>query len=261
LQTFLDAIHGQLSNLADQLLQMSRELSSLSGEFQEDAPSQASRSGDGPETVAFVQRIRDALERHREDIALAVDDALRNSTLAGEQKLQRFLEGRAELQATLRGPLQSAARHAVADQIRQSTVQWIEESAREAADGQLTGCGRLVAEFLAERRANSKAPLDPVLVLAPDSVDLRVLSDAFACCKDARLVPARTSGITVFAEAGARRLEEVADELVERQELYRQLAQKLHTREDVDWSPLPPPQGPKRDSGSKSVRVPIAPQK
>ncbi|MFO1093448.1 MAG: tubulin-like doman-containing protein [Planctomycetaceae bacterium] len=254
LQQLLDGVGSQIGTLSEQLSQLSRELKCLSAEFPAPAAAEETSALAGPETQAFVQRIKRTLHLERERITRAVHDELCQTALAGEQRLQRFLGVRTDLQDALRGPLHAAAKKVVSDQVQRSTLEWIADSAREAAGGREPACGRLVAEFLAERRAHVRGTFGPVLVLVPDTVEPRVLNDAFASCKDARLVPARTNGVTVVAEIGARPLEDVADEVIGHQELYRQLAQKLHTREDVDWSPLPPP-GKNR---SDSVKVPGA---
>jgi hypothetical protein len=43
---------------------------------------------------------------------------------------------------------------------------------------------------------------------------------------------------------------------VQRQELYRQLAERLHTREDVDWGPLALPRAEKREVRFDDIVVP-----
>lgn len=255
LHSFVDAITAQLGGLNDQLNQLSRELTALSSEFPAPEPESEKPTFAGPETQAFVERIKQTLVQKREEIALAVHEELGRTALVGEQKLQRFFGLRSELHGALKAPLGAAARRVVSDFIRQTTLEWIAESARTAEGGNETACSRLVSEFLTERRSRTNAVLDPVLVVAPDSVEPRQLSNAFASCKGARLVPARTSGVTVFAEVAPRPLEEVADSIIQGQELYRQLAQKLHTREDVDWSPLPPPRSARRSDSKPSVQV------
>ncbi|MBL8848757.1 MAG: protein kinase [Planctomycetaceae bacterium] len=257
LQSFLDTITSQVGGLTDQLNQLSRELSALSTEFPDPEPVTETARFAGPETQSFVERIRHALVQRREAIALAVHEEIGRSVLTGDQKLQRYVGVRSELHGVLKAPMAVAARRVVNDFIRQTTLEWIAESARESEAGNQAACGRLVQEFLTERKSRTNAVLDPVLVLAPDSVEPRVLSSAFASCKGARLVPARTNGITVFAEIAPRPLEDVADSLIQGQELYRQLAQKLHTREDVDWSPLPPPRAARRSDSGKAPSVQV----
>ena len=199
-----------------------------------------------------------ALRRHRDEIALAVYETLQETTLSGNLKLQRFLGGRSEVADSLRVPLQLTARFVVADLIRKTTVGWIEQSAGEAAAGaESTACARLVEEFLAERRRSSKAPLEPVLVLAPDTVNLRALSEAFACCKDARLVPARTSGITVFAEVGRGGSKKSPTRSSSSRSCTASSLRNCTRAKTSNWSPLPPAHGHRRNSGSKSVRVPV----
>ena len=101
--------------------------------------------------------------------------------------------------------------------------------------------GRLWAEFVQERCVEPLSAPERLLVLVPDSVEPRQLQEAFTACKSATLISGKTNGITICVERGPRPLEVVADEIVQRQELYRQLAERLHTREDVDWGPLAPP--------------------
>jgi hypothetical protein len=257
LQQFLDGVSSQVGTVAEQLNQLSRELKSLGTEFPASAAGETYQAVGGAETQAFVVRIRKALQTQRERITLAVHEELSRTALVGEQKLQRFVGVRMDVHEALKGPLLAAARRVVSDQVRESTLAWISESARDAGQGKDGACGRLVAEFLEERQTRVQSTLGPVLVLVPDTVEPRVLKEAFASCKDARLVPARTNGVTIMAEVGARPLEDVADELVQHQELYRQLAQKLHAREDVDWSPLPSPA--KMRSDSAVAKIPAAP--
>ena len=255
LQEFLNQIHSQLGVLTDQLVQLTRELACLAAEFPVPEEHDPESHSFGPETEAFIQRVRESLQQGRREIALAVIGDLNGGALAGDRKLQRYLGGRSELQSSLKGPLIDAARRVIAACVRQTTMDWIAKSADESQSQHGTSCGRLVAEFLEERRAKTATKLDPVLVLVPEEMDPALLGRAFASCREARLVPARTTGITVFAEVTPRPLENVADELIQQQDLYRQLAQKLHTREDVDWSPLPPPRKTAGASASPSVHV------
>jgi hypothetical protein len=169
------------------------------------------------------------------------------TVLAGEHKLQRFLGLQAQLQHTLAAPLRKVARQVVLAHIGQSTQRLIEESAQEAGRGLETTCARLVTEFVQERRAEPLTAQERLLVLVPESVEPRQVQEAFASCRTATLVPARTNGITLCLERGPRPLEELADEIAQRQELYRQLAEKMHTREDVDWGPLALPRAEARE--------------
>lgn len=255
MRDLLRLVDAQVSVLTDQLVQLSRELACLAAEFPNPEVTNEESHELGSETQAFVEHVRDSLQRRRQGIARVVRDELYRHLLTGEQKLQRFLGGRADLQGILKGPLKDSARRVIAACVRKTTVGWITKAASESEAEHRNPCGRLVAEFLEERRARTETSLDPVLVLVPDEIEPAVLGKAFASCKEARLVPARTNGITVFAEVTPRALEDVADDLVQHQELYRQLAQKLHTREDVDWSPLPPPRKPSTESVSSSVHV------
>ncbi len=251
LQPFLDLVEAPISDLVEQLNHLSRDLNSLAAEFPRlpastDASSAVPRDA-GPAARAYDQHIRDALHQDREQIARTVAREFNQTVFTGEQKLQRYLGLHGQLQHTLAASLRRVARRAVLDHIRRSTQLLIEESAREAGRGLETACAQLVNEFIQERRAESLTAQERLLVLVPDSVEPRQLQEAFAACKSATLIPGKTNGITICLERGPRPLEEVADEIVQRQELYRQLAERLHTREDVDWGPLALPRAEKRE--------------
>jgi serine/threonine protein kinase len=259
LQPFLDQVEAPISDLTDQLNHLARDLTSLAAEFPVPPGTAESLSGDAGDSRSaardYALRIGDALRHDREPIARAVARQFNQHVLTGEQKLQRFLGLHGQLQHTLVAPLRRVARQVVLDQVRQSTQQLIEESARDAAAGQVSACARLVDEFIQERGAERIATHERLLVLAPESVDPRQLQEAFASSRFATLVSGRTNGITLCWERGPRPLEDVADEIVQRQELYRQLADKLHAREDVDWGPLASPRAKSREARFDDVVV------
>ena len=251
LQPYLDQVEAPISDLAEQLNHLSCDLTSLAAEFPVSPVTVDAALGDAAESSsaarAYALHIGEALRRDREQIARSVAREFNLGVFTGEQKLQRFLGQHGQLQHTLVAPLRRVARQVVLDEIRQSTQQLIEESAGAAAAGQESPCARLVAEFIRERGAERIGTHDRLIVLVPESVDPRPLQEAFAACKSATLVSGRTCGITLCWERGPRPLEDVADEIVQRQDVYRQLADKLHAREDVDWGPLAPPRAESRE--------------
>lgn len=254
LQQYLNLIGVQLSSVTDQLNHLSRDLKCLAAEFPCTAPRDSvdpdsDRAG-GPAAQRYARRIHDSLKRDRERIAQSINNEFLQTVLSGEEKLRRFLGVHSQLQATLLTPLRNLARKVVLSQVRETTQSLIEESARDSKLGKPTVCAQLVEEFVTERGLKPDVARDRLVVLAPESVDPQLLQNAFASCPT--LIPARTNGITICCESSARPLEDVADEMIQQQDLYRQLAEKLHTREDVKWSPLALPgaesRAPSRDS-------------
>jgi hypothetical protein len=251
---FVDLFEAPVAGLADQLNHLIRDLNSLAAEFPPSSVKEDTRAGGRDAARAYVQAIQEALVRDRESIARSVADECNRTVLVGEQKLQRFLGLSAQVREALTAPLRAAARRVVLSHIQRSTQRFIEESARAAADGAETACARLVAEFVQEQAATPAVARERLVVLVPESVDPRQLQEAFAASATATLVAGRTNGITICRERAPRPLEDVADEVVQSQELYRQLAEKLRTREDVDWAPLGPGRGELRSTpGAEAV--------
>lgn len=258
LEKFLEVVESQISLASDQLNHLARDLNCLSEEFRSPPWDGAAAETDGGHRAAareYRKRIRDALQHDRETIARSVRDEFQRSVLAGDQKLRRFLGAHSELQRSLVSPLRNVAQQIVFAHVRQTTERLIQESACQAGDAKETLCSRLVSEFVAEHKSPHSGP-ERLVVLAPDTLDPRQFENAFASCSTAIMVPARTNGITICLEGDARPLEDVADELVEGNDIYRQLADKLHTRQDVDWRPLAPGTG-KGDSGSDARPAPM----
>lgn len=242
LMKFVEQVEGPIAVLAEQLKILIRDLGCLASEF----PSLASleeagdgRGGDDSAARTYVQGVQQALQSGREVIARAVVEECHRTILVGDQKLQRFLGVSGQLREELAGPLRAVARRVVLSHIRQATQRYIEGSAT-TDDVTESACARLVSEFLQGPDATPVSPRERLVVVVPETVDPRQLQDAFAACTTATLVCGRTNGITLCREQTPRPLEDVAEEIVQNQELYRQLAEKLRTREDVDWAPLGP---------------------
>lgn len=255
---FVDLLDAPLAGLAEQLNHLIRDLNALAAEFPTSSPTedtQAGEYGDAPAMRAYARMIQEALVRDRERIARSVAEECNRTVLVGEQKLQRFLGHSAQVPEALTAPLRAVARRVVLSHVRQSTQCFIEESARTAANGVETTCARLVTEFIQAQTAVPAVARERLVVLVPECVDPRQLQDAFASCTTATLVSGRTNGITICRERAPRPLEDVADEVVQNQELYRQLAEKLRTREDVDWAPLGPGRGEPRSKPAAEAVV------
>ena len=238
IQQYLSLIETQVSAVSDQLNHLSRDLNCLSAELQSDSRDAADShqgQGLGPAAMEYTRRIHDALNRDRESIALRVSGELFRTVLNGEKKLRRFLGMHSQLQSTLQSPLRTVARQVVLAYVRQTTQQMIESSAQKSRADRESACVRLISEFVQERCLE---PDERLIVVAPDSVAPQHVEAAFAPCTSTTFVSARTNGITICREGASRPLEHVADEIIQQQDLYRQLAEKLHTREDVNWSPL-----------------------
>ncbi len=244
LQKQLDQISSKINTLANELNHLTRDLGGLASEFPASPGSGVTglRTSESGAAREYLHRVESALDRNRQQLAQCVRQEFEQDLLTGDQKLQRFLGAHGQLQKMLAIPLWHAARRAVLDQVQQATLQLIDESAQHAQSDEDSLCIRLLTEFVSSDRSQLGAVRERPVVIVPDVVDPGRLRAAFESNVAAVIVTAKTNGITICWEGDARPVEDAAEAIVDGNDVYRQLAEKLHTRKDVDWQPLPPPQ-------------------
>jgi hypothetical protein len=158
--------------------------------------------------------------------------------------LQKFLDHRIELSDVLLIPMREHSRDVLARAVAAihcELIDGIEEtSGEEAGPFQLP---ELIHNLFAEKWSDGPKERESFWVVIPQSADAPKLKgqlrDKEGQCSVVNVI---TNGITLLRRIENVSLHEFLKTLTPTSEVYRDLAARLHTREDVEWSEFAVPQ-------------------
>ena len=235
----MSALKDRMSQTLEKLQQVRCELAAVLSIFSSTtSPDRASANGDGTPSAsdvshAVVERIQSYLPK----LAKELDEQFRQDLLGDGRGLAEVLQGDFNIQNSLPEPLSRAARGVIMNARKSENIIDLLLPADEdpeqsinrlchcfkAANPRLAACGGGKRLLLAVPRGASYEGLQKVLEQGLDesvSVAFNNVGDVVLCCELGQISP---------EQIGARLVDERPD--------YAELAARLHTRNDVNWSP------------------------
>jgi len=237
-------IEAEIATLLYQLNTLSRNLGLLKDRLLESAEpisgaEDESETEESDAEARYHQLIVKELDCRRQEIATNVDEVLVRQLFHGGPGLRRFLEPDAELWKSLSGPLTNASRQAVLNCVKE-TICRLMGSPVQSADGD--GRQDIVTVILRALTSDEPRPEtsagDRILIL-PAGVDAAALHEKLGPdAANVAIVNGCTCDIALFTVRRDVSLERFATEMIGGVEVFRELASRLHTRVDVQWSPI-----------------------
>ena len=233
----------ELSTLVEQMDRLARDLGLLV-----DEPSRAhlqsvddadDRSLEEPVVIsAYRQMLRQELAQRRQLLAEKVDEQLEQRLFKGSTGLQQYLQIHTDIRSVVQPHLQEIA--------HQEVLRLVEQINRELIEDQFKGTPvsglRNIAQALAQAaQANKDAGTSLVgrLLMVPDLSDPTQLRNQLATLlPETVVVPGRKAAITLCSLHRPESLHQIAHRIIGWNEQYKELAHRLHTRIDLEWSPL-----------------------
>lgn len=255
----LRLMEAEIATLIYQLDNLSRSLGLLKERLQETnnpaAESEEESSGDGETAMdRYQQLIVEQLAQRRNEIARNVELAIDQHLFRGGHGLRRFLEPDSELWRTLSGPLTDASRRAVLDCLKASVCQLMQGAAPghtpadpnapgpKASEPNMPGANELDNVILQGLAATASPPGSAALgriLFVPADVDAAALRQRLGSfAENVAIVSGRTCDVALCTIHKDVPLEAFASEIIGGMDVFRELAGRLHTRIDVQWTPI-----------------------
>ncbi len=224
----------QLDHLArglGQLCRPDRELQALV-ESSDEPPRDSDSVIDG-----YRQKMLQMLRQRRPDIAVRIDESIQQEVFGDGPGLRRLLDPDAEAQKLLLRPLATSARQAVLECIRDISCQLIGGNRAESVQTNSFDLAQIIASSLPagsdDQRFNTQ------LLIVPDNVDLAELRERLAPTHaNLSIVSGHKCDVTLCGIDSRTSLARIAAGIIGGVEVYKELAAKLHTRVDFEWTPL-----------------------
>lgn len=155
--------------------------------------------------------------------------------------LQRLLEQRTDL-SQLSSAIRRHARQVVLQTISQLITATIEHQPAASLDNTRLDIAAVASEAVETPWNFPGERQERVLVVVPEAAPSAFRPpNRWATANGVTVVPGRTSGIAICRELERVPLQTFADTFIHGQQIYRELAENLHTRTDVEWQPFPAP--------------------
>jgi serine/threonine protein kinase len=239
----LRLMEAEIGTLIYQLDSLSRSLGLFKERLLEsDAPpvadeEESSSPADGA-TLRYQQLIIDELASCRDEIARTVEQEIDQQLVRDGRGLRRFLQPDSELWKTLSDPLTSASRRAVLDCLKAIVCRLMRGSA-SASDG---AGNELLEVILQGLTSNAPAPDSGAagrILIVPADVDVAALRDRLGpALENVAIIGGRTCDVSLCTVHKDVPLERFASEIIGGLDVFRELAGRLHTRIDVQWTPI-----------------------
>ncbi len=237
------AIEAQVGSAIDQMQRLSHDLSKISGKFKSygQSASTDSSANEQDDSIAwYVQSVRDAMIEKRAEILQELEEAAESSLSEAGHTLQHFLDPRLQLNDFLQVALQDHSRDVVSRTVAKVHCELI--------DGQPDSEGQADADALLPRLINNvirqesekwDRKCERHAVIIPESANASGLETHLrADGNPIDVASFKTNGITLVQYINNTSLYELATSLSGGIDIYRELADRLHSRDDVDWTPL-----------------------
>jgi hypothetical protein len=237
-------IEAEIATLLYQLDSLSRNLGLLKDRLQEsdDPVSGAEEESHTPDAVAearYHQLIVKQLDCRRRDIAANVDQALDRQLFHGGPGLRRFLEPDSELWKTLSGPLSDASRQAVLNCLKETICRLMEGPAASSNGGSREDIVHVILQGLGSDGSRTATGAGDRVLIVPADVDASALREKLGpAAGNLAIVNGCTCDVALCTVRRDVSLEQFATEIIGGMDVFRELASRLHTRIDVQWSPI-----------------------
>lgn len=234
-------IDAELAALVEQLDRLSRELARLVGPSREMKPSWTAVEDELPQeapaaTLAFQQLLLSQLQLRRIDVARKIEEALERQLFDSGHGIRRFLDPETELQRLLWQPLQEQSRRAVLECLQEIKGQLISGGVSGLVADEAAELGTLIAgSFRSERIAEQSHETRRVLIVPDDADSSQLQEHLRSQIHELEILRGRKCDITICTIRSHRSLESVAEEIIGGQDIYKDLARRLHSRIDIPW--------------------------
>jgi hypothetical protein len=237
----------EVSLLIEQLDRLSRDLNQVAGSSQRPSPAGQTApeadenlsDGSPPELAAYRQLLREQLRIRRQDIAHQIETVIAQQLSTNGQDLRTFLDSEAELQRLLGRPLDGASRQAVLACIQEINAQLVSACGAESECQAMRHLGESIVARLAPAAENRPANFAERILIIPDEADPAKLRARLGCqSHTASIVQGRKCDITLCSARRLDSLETAANEIIDGIPVYKELANRLHTRVDLTWRPF-----------------------
>ena len=239
---------AEVSTLIEQLDRLSRDLNRMAGSQQPLSPSAQSAlaesdedlsDGSAPELAAYRRLLREQLRIRRHEIARQIDECLEQQLSNAGQSLRTFLDSEYELQRLLGKPLEEAARQAVLAFIQEINAQLIRACGGESECQAMRDLGAMISASLVPAHGDQRPNAASRVLIVPDEADTTALRTRLGRNAQATtIVEGRKSDITLCSIRRDATLESAANEIIDGVAIYKELANRLHTRVDLVWRPF-----------------------
>jgi hypothetical protein len=250
----LRTIEAQVGVTIDQAQRLSHDLTRLSRKFELPKDSQATNSANtafDASVAWYVQGVREKLLSKRTEIIQHLEGVIEETLAQDGYTLQRFLDSRVELADILLLPMREHARDVVSRAVAAIHCELIGGDGDPGSDDE----GSFQLPQLIHNLIRAEWPVGPrgqesVSVVIPQSADAaRLRNQLLERGDQGSVVNLITNGITLLRQIENVSPHEYLRALTPKAEAYKDLASRLHSRDDVKWSPLAPPEDPANPRG------------
>ncbi len=228
----LGQLHSEISMLRNQIRDLWRDLNRMTNEWPASPEPTAGNGSTEPDTAAAVRKqILDALHVHKAELIGELDRQFRG-------ELKRAISENLEVRKTLVAPLRSAARNAVLQTLKQVNVAHLAMQNETEKQQPIRSLFTTLANASSRlRRCGGGRRL---LLVLPESLGESELQDRIKSNLESLPTVTRDSDndLVLCYETEQLPLHRVANALIDYRPDYMQLASRLHTRIDVNWTPL-----------------------
>ncbi len=250
----LRTIEAQVKVVIGQTQRLSHDLTRLSMKFENLKPSEFASltSQVFEESVAcYVRGVREMLLGNRVPIIRELESAIEGALTAAGYPLQKFLDHRIELSDVLLQPMNEHARDVVSQAVANIHCRLIDDAVSEQnpAGGPFR-LPHLIHNLIAKHWQGGPRDRESFSVLIPMSADaLKLKQQMQELGNRISVVNLITNGITLLRRIDNVSPFEYLQTLTQGEDIYRDLAARLHSREDVDWTQFAPMDIPAKPGG------------
>jgi hypothetical protein len=224
-------IDSRVTQLSDELQAFWKDLNLLSEEFCGGNAGHVSNPQESSATEQFVKR---RICAQTSTMLEQLEGDVLEMTAPGQRNLQQFIASQVDLRQLLTAKLRQAARRIVMRAVRDVNAEWIDGLARgEHVEGRSA-----LAEMLSmAAKAQNLGGVERQLLIVPQNVDAdQVLAHLSREGARPCVVRAHTTSAIACVESGQIPLATVANRIIGNQPLFKEIAQRLHSRSDIDWN-------------------------
>jgi eukaryotic-like serine/threonine-protein kinase len=239
----LRLMEAEIGTLIYQLDSLSRSLGLFKERLMEtNAPAVAdeeeSHSPADSATLRYQQLIVSQLASCRDEIARTVEQEIDQRLVRDGRGLRRFLEPDAELYKTLSDPLTAASRRAVLECLK-AIVCRLMQGAASTSDGDGNELLDVILQGLTSNAPSPESGAAGRILVVPADVDAAALRDRMGpALENVAIIGGRTFDVSLCTIRKDVPLGQFASEVIGGLDVFRELAGRLHTRIDVQWTPI-----------------------
>ena len=225
-------IAAQVNTAMDHLQELAKDLNQLADEFAV-PPTVCEPSSTVSQTDRSVRLLK-VLRSQEATLIQQVDRDLASSFFSSQRRLSQML-GRMESRQRLKSAVRKSSRHAILQIIKKFNVELVSQDASDLGS-------KVVQELVHQARPcfAESGGAQRLLVITPDSLKDGRLADEIqrTAGQEPTSVPDQDGDVVVCYDREQVSLEQIAARIIGARRDYIEIARRLHTRADVEWSSL-----------------------